>query len=93
MSDSKPVEERIYTIPLVRAWVVPKYRRSEKAITVLREFVQRHMKPESIIIDTKVNEAIWSRGIENPPRKVRVKLSKDEEGAVTVALAEETKNE
>lgn len=93
MSDSKPVVERIYTVPLVRAWVVPKHRRSEKAITVLREFVQRHMKPESIIIDTKVNEAIWRRGIENPPRKVRVKLSKDDKGAVTVALAEETKNE
>ena len=91
MSESKPVEERIYMVPLVRAWVVPKHRRSEKAITVLREFVQRHMKPESIVIDTKVNEVIWRRGIKNPPRKVRVKLSKDDKGVVTVALAEETK--
>lgn len=88
MSASEAVEERIYTVPLGRAWVAPRYRRSEKAITVLRRFVQRHMKPESIIIDPTVNEAIWERGITNPPRKIRVRLSKDDEDVVTVTLAE-----
>lgn len=88
MSESKPVEERIYTVPLGRAWIAPRYRRTEKAITVLRAFVERHMKPTTIVIDTKVNEAIWSRGIRNPPRRIRVKLSKDDEGTVTIALAE-----
>jgi len=90
MSETEPVEERIYTIPLDRAWVTPRYRRAEKAVTVLRAFVNRHMKPTSTIIDTKVNEAIWRRGIKNPPRRIRVKLSKDDEGVVTVTLAEET---
>jgi large subunit ribosomal protein L31e len=80
--------ERIYTVPLAKAIAVPRYRRAEKAITILREFVQRHMKPEAIIIDTTVNEAIWARGIKKPPRKIRVRLSKDEEGTVTVTLAE-----
>jgi len=80
--------ERIYTVPLAKAIAVPRYRRAEKAITILREFVQRHMKPEAIIIDTTVNEAIWARGIKKPPRKIRVKLSKDDEGTVTVTLAE-----
>ncbi|TET70596.1 50S ribosomal protein L31e [Candidatus Bathyarchaeota archaeon] len=85
---SEPAEERIYTVPLGRAWVVPRYRRAEKAVTVLRKFVQRHMKPEEVIIDPTVNEAIWARGITNPPRKIRVRLSKDDEGTVTVSLAE-----
>ena len=85
---SEPAEERIYTVPLGRAWVVPRYRRAEKAVTVLRKFVQRHMKPEEVIIDPTVNEAIWARGIANPPRKIRVRLSKDDEGTVTVSLAE-----
>jgi len=84
----EPVVERIYTVPLGRAWVAPRYRRAEKAITVLRMFVKRHMKPEGVIIDTTVNEAIWKHGITNPPRKIRVKLSKDSEGLVTVTLAE-----
>ena len=46
------------------------------------------MKSESIIIDPKVNELIWRRGIEKPPRRIRVKVSKDEEGVVKVSLAE-----
>ena len=86
MSDS--VEERIYTIPLGRAWIAPRCRRSEKAVTVLRQFVKRHMKPDEIIIDPTVNEEIWKRGIQKPPRKIRVRLSKDGTGLVTVTLAE-----
>ena len=85
---SEPTLERIYTIPLGRAWVVPKYRRAEKAVTVLRKFVARHMKPDEVIIDPSVNEEIWKRGIQNPPRKIRVKLSKDNTGLVTVTMAE-----
>ena len=85
---SEPTLERIYTIPLGRAWIAPRYRRAAKAITVLRKFVQRHMKPDEVIIDPSVNEEIWKRGIQNPPRKIRVKLSKDDTGLVTVTMAE-----
>ena len=85
---SEPTLERIYTVPLGRAWVAPKYRRAEKAVTVLRQFVARHMKPDEVIIDLSVNEEIWKRGIQNPPRKIRVKLSKDDTGLVTVTMAE-----
>lgn len=91
MSDSEPVDERIYTVPLGKAWITPKYRRAEKAVSVLRKFVQRHMKPDEVIIDPTVNELIWRNGIQNPPRKIRVKLSKDDEGVVTVSLAEAEK--
>ena len=78
--------ERIYTVPLGRAWVAQKYRRAEKAMFILKQFTKRHMKPTEIIIDPSVNEAIWARGIKNPPRKIRVKMSKDSEGIVTVEL-------
>jgi large subunit ribosomal protein L31e len=88
LSDSEPVDERIYTVPLGRAWTTPKYRRAEKAVTILRKFVQRHMKPDEVIIDPTVNELIWRNGIQNPPRRIRVRLSKDDEGVVTVNLAE-----
>ena len=67
---SETADERIYTVPLGRARMVPRYRRAEKAVTILRKFVQRHMKPEEMVIDTAVNEAIWARGITNPPRKI-----------------------
>ena len=80
--------ERIYTVPLGRAWIAQKFRRAEKAMTVLKEFAERHMKPSELIIDPSVNEAVWARGIKNPPRKLRVKMTKDSDGVVIVTLAE-----
>lgn len=92
------VEERIYTIPLSRAWIKPPKKRAPGAIRILEAFIQRHMKvgegPEieeeeggRIIISNEVNEKIWSRGIEKPPRKLRIRAAKDEAGNVTIFLA------
>ncbi|MBD3173513.1 50S ribosomal protein L31e [Candidatus Bathyarchaeota archaeon] len=80
--------ERIYTVPLRKAWIAQKYRRAEKAMFILKQFTERHMKPTEIIIDPSVNEAIWAKGIKSPPRKIRVKMTKDSDGLVTVELAE-----
>jgi len=82
------VEERTYTIPLRRAWVSPRNKRAPKAIRLVKSFVQRHMKPEALVVRNEVNERIWSRGIENPPRRIRVRAVKDREGTVTLYLAE-----
>ena len=84
------VEERVYTVPLGRAWVVPRKKHSPKAIRILRSFIIRHMKAEegSVRIANEVNEKIWSKGIEKPPRKIRIRAVKDTEGIVTVHLAE-----
>lgn len=46
------------------------------------------MKPTEINIDPTVNEEIWKNGIGNPPRRIRVKLQKDDQGFVLVTLAE-----
>jgi large subunit ribosomal protein L31e len=83
-------EERIYTVPLGRAWIMPVTKRAPRAMRILKVFIKRHMKAgdESIIISNEVNEKIWSRGIEKPPRKIRVRAVKDREGLVTVYLAE-----
>jgi large subunit ribosomal protein L31e len=50
----------------------------------------RHMKagPEDIWIDARVNEAVWARGIQKPPNKIRVKVIKFEDGLVEVSLPE-----
>jgi large subunit ribosomal protein L31e len=54
------VEERIYTIPLSKAWSSPKKRRTPRAIRVLKDFIRKHMKPETLLISTEVNEFLWS---------------------------------
>ena len=82
------VEERIYTIPLSKAWVSPRKKRAPRAIRIVKGFISRHMKPESISISGEVNKRIWSRGIEKPPRRIRIRAAKDEDGKVSVYLAE-----
>jgi len=84
------VEERIYTVPLSRAWIGPRNKRTPRAIWLLRSFILRHMKidEDSLKISNEVNERLWSRGIQKPPRKIRVRATKDSEGIVTVRLAE-----
>ncbi len=82
------VEERIYTIPLRKAWISHRKKRASKAIRIVKSFVQRHMKPDVLVVKNEVNERIWRRGIEKPPRRIRVRAVKDVEGTVTLYLAE-----
>ena len=98
--DEEIVEERFYTIPLSRALVRPPKKRAPRAIQLLKEFVNRHMKMAlkvseeddeelpQLIISKEVNEKIWDRGIEKPPRKIKTRITKDKDGNVTVYLAE-----
>lgn len=83
--------ERLYTIPLRRAKWVPRSYRAKRAVNEIRSFVARHMKAdiEKVWIDNPVNEAIWSRGIEKPPSRIRVKVIRFEDGVVEVSLPSE----
>jgi large subunit ribosomal protein L31e len=82
------VEERIYTIPLGKAWLSPRKKRAPRAIRLIQSFIKRHMKTDSFFLNSKVNEKVWSRGIEKPPRKIRVRAIKNQEGDVFLYLAE-----
>lgn len=82
------VEERIYTVPLRRAWISPRKKRTPRAVRLVKAFIQRHMKPEALVMSNEVNERLWSRSIEKPPRKIRVRAVRDKEGTVTLYLAE-----
>lgn len=80
---------RVYTINLGKAWITPQYRRTDRVVNMIREFARKHMKSDEIKLDQDLNRQIWSRGKTNPPRKVRVKMVKDEDGVVTVSLYED----
>ena len=88
MSEKEEVE-RIYTVPLWRAWVTPRHRRTERAINLLKEFAGRHMKSKAVKISEELNEMMWCRGIRNPPRRVTVKMVKDKDGLVTISPSAE----
>lgn len=95
------IEERIYIIPLGKANVRPPKKRAPRAIQLIREFITKHMKLAmkleeeeeegelpKLTISQELNEKIWGKGIEKPPRKIRVRAAKDKDGNVTVYLAE-----
>lgn len=65
--------ERVYTIPLGIVKCVPVYRRSNRAMTEIRNYLARHMKvpAEDVKIDPGLNQVIWRRGAGKPPRRVR----------------------
>lgn len=80
--------DRIYVVPLRKAQAAPRQTRAKHAIELLKKFVVRHMKPESLTIAQVVNERIWEHGIYKPPRRIRIRATKNTEGQVTVTLAE-----
>jgi len=81
------VGERTYTVPLRREFrKAPIYKRAKKAGVALRQFLQKHMKSEDVKIGRKLNQAIWQRGITNPPHKVKVTATKNDKGEVYAEL-------
>ncbi|MFW9940685.1 MAG: 50S ribosomal protein L31e [Candidatus Thorarchaeota archaeon] len=81
------IDERIYIVPLAKARNGPRNKWAKKSIRYLREFMNRHFKPESLIISQEVNERIWERGIQKPPRKLKVRVTKNIDGLCVVYLA------
>lgn len=93
------VEEKTYTIPLSKALLMPPRKRAPRAMRIIRAYIAKHMKiatraeeedeeAPTIRLTNELNERVWGRGIEKPPRKIRVRAAKDSEGDVTVHLAE-----
>jgi large subunit ribosomal protein L31e len=80
---------RVYTINLGKAWITPEHKRTDRVVNMIREFAEKHMKSNEIKLDQDLNRQLWSRGKTNPPRKVRVKMVKEEGGTVTVSLYED----
>jgi large subunit ribosomal protein L31e len=83
--------ERIYTVPLGKAYEGVRTKRARRAVTILRQFLVRHMKPkdkDSVSISTALNDIIWRRSMQHPPRRVKIRTVK-EDGKVNAYLVDE----
>ncbi len=71
--------ERVYTIPLGEAYDYSRVKRARRAVKMVRSFLSRHMKAEAsnVRISEATNELIWGRGMQKPPRKIKVRAVKD----------------
>jgi len=76
--------ERVYTIPLGKVLLSQSQHRAVRAINMIREFARKHMKTQEIKIDEEVAHLIWSKGVRSPPRKIRVKMVKTDDGYILV---------
>lgn len=83
------IDERIYTVPLRKAyWTGSRLSRANRSVRILKEFVEQHMKPEELLVQPEVNEMIWARGIQKPPRRLRIRATKNSDNLVRIYLAE-----
>jgi large subunit ribosomal protein L31e len=81
-------EERVYVVPLRNAKKAPRRKRVPRAVRELRSFLQRHTKVDTIVIDRPLNERLWSRGIQKPLPRVRVKATKHVKDDLEFVFAE-----
>ena len=77
--------ERVYTINLGKVLLSVDTHRAPRAINMIKEFARHHMKTEDIRIEEDLAHQIWSKGVRSPPRKIRVRMSKTDEGYVLVS--------
>ena len=90
---SQEAIETIYTVPFFpKLNKTPRYKRAPRAIRMLKEYIVKHTKADFIVITNELNEFMWKRGIEKPPRKIKVRAiveTIDEEKIATVELIRE----
>ena len=89
MSNVEDTLARIYTINFSKAWLTPKHKRTDRVINMIKEFAIKHMKSSQIKIDQELNRYIWEKGKTNPPRKVRVRIVRDDDDQVIVSRYED----
>ncbi len=77
--------ERVYTINLGKVKLSQSQHRAVRAINMIREFARHHMKVQEIKIEEELAHLIWSKGIRSPPRKVRVRMTKTDDGYILVS--------
>ena len=85
--------ERVYTVNLGKVLLTPNNQRAKRAINMVKEFARRHMKMEQIKIEEDLSHLLWSRGIKHPPRKVRVRMTKTDEGYILISKYEGEESE
>jgi len=80
--------ERVYTVNLGKVLLSPDNQRAKRAVNMIKEFARHHLKIEQVKIEEDVSHLLWARGIKHPPRKIRLRMTKTDEGYVLVSKYE-----
>jgi len=86
-------EVGVLTISLRRAWEGSRPARTPRAVRIIRRAATRYLKPENpgdLRLSEDLNRVLWPRGRTRPPRRVRVRIFKNEDGTYTLRPVEVT---
>jgi ribosomal protein L31E len=78
--------ERDYVVPFRHVYWLGRTNRAKRAINLLRKFVKKHLKTDDVVIDGQVNQLIWARSIEKPPRRITIHVGLTKEKKAYVYL-------
>lgn len=81
-------EEKVFTIPLGEARKTRRKKRAQKAVKIIKEFIKKNLNVGEVRVSSDLNQKIWERGAEKPPRRVRAKAIKTSEGVAEVSHLE-----
>jgi len=72
------MEEKLVTLNLRQDLLkYPRWKRSKRAVKLLKEKLSRILHTEKVEIDQALNELFWKKGSKNPPAKIKVKVAKE----------------
>ena len=66
------VKQIVYVFNLSRIYWGRRTNRADRAVRRLRRLVARHTKADRVWISNDVNNYIWARSREKPPRRIKV---------------------
>jgi large subunit ribosomal protein L31e len=68
---------RDYTIHLAKYTHKTTFKsKTPRAVKKIKEFATKAMGTKDVRIDVEVNKFVWSQGVRNPPKRIRVRLSR-----------------
>jgi len=75
--EKKTVEAMVYVVNLSKVYWGRRTNRADRAVKHVERF--RHTKADKVWISNQVNNYIWERSREKPPRRVKILVIVDEE--------------
>lgn len=75
-AESKIENIKVFNIPLRKAFEKRRKQRAPYATRLIRRFLKMHLKADDVKLGRHLNEKIWERSIEKPPRKVSVGITR-----------------
>ncbi|MFH1221508.1 MAG: 50S ribosomal protein L31e [Candidatus Micrarchaeota archaeon] len=75
--------ERMYTIPLADAHLTTRVKATNRAVKLVQAFIKRHAKVDekNVRLSGNLNHFLWAHGRKKPPRRVKIKLLKENDMA------------